>query len=35
MHAGQSLLIAMLLQAAWGQTLRAVYTFQTVEDFWW
>ena len=19
----------------WGQTLRAVYTFDTVEDFWW
>lgn len=19
----------------WGQTLRAVYTFRTVEDFWW
>lgn len=22
-------------QATWGQTLRAVYTFDTVEDFWW
>ena len=22
-------------QAQWGQTLRAVYTFDTVEDFWW
>ncbi len=22
-------------QATWGQTLRAVYTFSTVEDFWW
>ena len=22
-------------QTAWGQTLRAVYTFDTVEDFWW
>jgi len=22
-------------QSTWGQTLRAVYTFDTVEDFWW
>lgn len=22
-------------QATWGQTLRTVYTFDTVEDFWW
>ena len=22
-------------QSTWGQTLRAVYTFSTVEDFWW
>ena len=22
-------------QSQWGQTLRAVYTFDTVEDFWW
>ena len=22
-------------QNNWGQTLRAVYTFDTVEDFWW
>ena len=22
-------------QASWGQTLRAVYSFDTVEDFWW
>lgn len=22
-------------QTTWGQTLRAVYTFDTVEDFWW
>ena len=22
-------------QATWGQTLRAVYTFDSVEDFWW
>ena len=21
--------------STWGQTLRAVYTFDTVEDFWW
>jgi translation initiation factor 4E len=21
--------------ATWGQSLRAVYTFDTVEDFWW
>lgn len=24
-----------LKQSQWGQTLRAVYTFDTVEDFWW
>lgn len=22
-------------QATWGSSLRPVYTFQTVEDFWW
>ena len=22
-------------QSSWGSTLRAVYTFETVEDFWW